>query len=297
MLDMRFLYFTITVFLFLGACSFQGSPDHALGPAPTRAVIFLPNTVSKPDRYEYGSVFNADNTEFYFGVQNDGWSDIRMMRRTRDGWSEPKIIIGSPRFSANDPFLSNDGSRLYFISPREQHYDIGYVVRTAEGGWSSPVFSPSPINSKDNEYYISFSQDGSMVFASDRNATKRGDFDIYLARREGGEYLPEIAFPKSINTNGYEADAYIAPDESYLIFSSNRKEGRGRGDLYISFALDDGGWSKAISMGDTINSEGHELCPFVSLDGRYFFFTSREDIYWMDASIIETFRPVNGAKP
>ncbi len=294
---MRFLYFTITSFLLLGACSFQNSPKHILGPGPVQAVIFLPNTISKPDRFEYGSVFNSDNTEFYFGVQNDGWSDIRMIRRTGDGWSEPKIVIGSPDFSANDPFLSNDESRLYFISPREQQYDIGYATRTAEGGWGKPEFSPTPINSNDNEYYISFSQDGSMVFASDRNATERGDFDIYLARRNGERYLPEIAFPKTINTNGYEADAFIAPDESYLIFSSNRKEGLGRGDLYISFALDDGGWTQAISMGDTINSNGHELCPFVSLDGRYFFFTSREDIYWVDAGIIETFRPANRKKP
>ena len=294
---MKFLYFTITSFILLYACSPEGVPNHVFGLAPARAEIFLPNMVSKAGRYEYGSVFNADNTEFYFSVQNDGWSDIRMMRRTGDGWSKPKIVIGSPHFSANDPFLSNDGSRLYFISPREQQYDIGYAVRTTEGGWGSSVFSPKPINSNDNEYYISFSQDGSMVFASDRNASERGDFDIYLARRDGDDYQPETAFPKTINTNGYEADAYIAPDESYLIFSSNRKEGRGRGDLYISFALDDGSWTKAVSMGDAINSTGHELCPFVSLDGRYFFFTSREDIYWMDADIIDTFRPANGAKP
>jgi len=82
-----------------------------------------------------------------------------------------------------------------------------------------------------------------------------------------------------------------------MIFSANRKKGLDRGDLYISFALEDGNWSKAVSMGAQINSEGHELCPFVTADGEYFFFTSKEDIYWVSADIIESFRPVEVDMP
>ncbi|MBL4595799.1 MAG: PD40 domain-containing protein [Robiginitomaculum sp.] len=272
-------------------------PDDLLGLAPVQPSVFLPNIVSETNRYEYGSVFNHDNTELYFGVQNNGWSDIRMMHRTKEGWSKPQVIIGSPDFSANDPFLSNDGSKLYFISPRDDQYDIGYVTRTADGRWSNPIFPSMPINSTENEYYISFTQDGSMVFASDRNASERGDFDIYLSRRDDTGFQAAVAFPNTINTNGYEADAFIAPDESYMIFSANRKQGLGRGDLYISFALEDGNWSKAVSMGAQINSESHELCPFVTADGQYFFFTSKEDIYWVNADIIESFRPVDGNTP
>jgi hypothetical protein len=32
-------------------------------------------------------------------------------------------------------------------------------------------------------------------------------------------------------------------------------------------------------MEDIINTENHELCPFVTKDGNYFFYTSNEDIY------------------
>ncbi|NAY93099.1 hypothetical protein GTQ34_14365 [Muricauda sp. JGD-17] len=32
------------------------------------------------------------------------------------------------------------------------------------------------------------------------------------------------------------------------------------------------------------------ICPFVSMDGKYLFYTSNQDIYWVDASIIENYR-------
>jgi hypothetical protein len=57
----------------------------------------------------------------------------------------------------------------------------------------------------------------------------------------------------------------------------------------ISFKKN-GVWSKAINMGEKINTKAHELCPFVTNDGKYFFYTSNKDIYWVDAGIIESFR-------
>ena len=83
---------------------------------------------------------------------------------------------------------------------------------------------------------------------------------------------------------------FIAPDESYIIFCSARKSGFGRGDLYISFKDENGGWQEAQNMGKPINTEKHELCPFMTSDGRYLFYTSNQNIYWVDAAILETYR-------
>lgn len=259
--------------------------------------IFLAGLVSVPERYEFGSVLSADFSEFYFAVEHGGWAEIMMIQKTPSGWSQPVSIIGSADFSANDPFLSNDNSRLYFITNKGKHYDIGYLERTGKNNWGSAVFPVAPINSPANEYYISFTKNDDMVFASDRKAGERGDFDIYMARKDGDQYLSATVFPDTINTKGYEADAFIAPDESYLIFSSNRKGGLGKGDLYISFSTKNGGWTKAVSMGEKINTPGHELCPFVSADGQYFFYTSREDIYWINANIISSLRAEVGDLP
>jgi len=257
------------------------------------AEIFMPGIISLSDRYEFGSVFNADGSEFYFGIQHEGWTEIHMMRKIPKGWTKPIKVVGSPSFPANDPFLSNDGRRLYFITPRNNQYDIGYIEKSDDGQWSKAIFPSHPINSAANEYYISFTKFGDMVFASDRNSKNGNDFDLYIARRTSEGYAPEEAFPASINTGRYEADAFIALDESYIIFSSNRPQGLGRGDLYISFATAEGGWTEAASMGSAINTSGHELCPFVSADGKYLYYTSRRDIYRIDASIIDTLRSQN----
>jgi Tol biopolymer transport system component len=72
----------------------------------------------------------------------------------------------------------------------------------------------------------------------------------------------------------HEYEPFIAPDQSYLIFmAAGRPDGRGGGDLYISYHKD-GVWSKAQNLGEKINSPRDEYSPKISPDGKYFFFAS-----------------------
>ena len=79
----------------------------------------------------------------------------------------------------------------------------------------------------------------------------------------------------------------MAPDESYLIYCSTRDGGYGRGDLYISFKNAQGEWTDAVNMGAAINTKHYEYCPFVTKDGKYLFYTSNQDIYWISTAVIE----------
>ena len=65
----------------------------------------------------------------------------------------------------------------------------------------------------------------------------------------------------------------------------------GRGDLYISFKQEDGSWSPSVNMGAAINTQGHELCPFVTHDGKYLLYTSNQDIYWAPTSLFLELAP------
>lgn len=272
---------------FFGAVVSAAVNDVDAAEALASAELVTPGVVSREDRHEFGSVVSEDGSRLYIGVDHGGWASIESYI-LRDGeWREDMRVVGDPDFSANDPFLSPGGGRLYFISPRRGQYDIGYITRNGPDGWSAPVFEGDPVNSPYNEYYISFTREGDMVFASDRNAKKEGDFDIYRARSRNGGFLDAEAFPEGVNSDGYEADAFIDPDGRYLIFSSNREGGRGRGDLYASFAAD-AGWTAPYPLGDAINSEEHELCPFVSSDGATLYFTRGGDIYRIDASVIHS---------
>lgn len=88
-----------------------------------------------------------------------------------------------------------------------------------------------------------------------------------------------------------EGDIYVSPDESYIIHvAAGRPDGLGDGDLYISFKGDDGEWGPGVNMGPTINTAGIDYCPMVTPDGKYFFFTRGNDIMWVDAAIVDTYR-------
>ena len=258
--------------------------------------IFAPGEISLPDRGEFASVFSADGTEFIFGVSDGKTTEIRSTQLTGDTWTEPRTIVSHERYSYMDAALSPDETQLYFISnqpldgqgePKDS--DLWFSDRT-EGGWGPPQNAGPVLNSDRDDYYVSFTDEGTLYFTSSRAAAEgqESNFDIHAAPQVDGEFQKPIRLGDSVNSKGYDGDVFVAPDESYLIFS--RTEGLGEGDLYVSFRTANGEWTEAKNMGAGINTEGQEYCPFVTRDGRYLFYTSNRDIYWVDASILDTYR-------
>jgi len=279
--------------------SFQPEGEY-MGETPPKLTpkIFAPLFVSS-EEYEFGSIFNASGEEFYYGVDASGGNEIRFSQMENGKWSSPILLLFDEKYGYNDPFLTPEENRLFFISNRAldgkgepKDIDIWYVERK-RSQWSEPINAGPNINSKGEEYYISFTNAGTMYFASNglaRPDTARKDHDIYYAELIDGEFQKPVLLSDAINTPNYEADVFVAPDESYLIFCSSRPGGLGRGDLYISFKTESNEWSPARNLGEPINTEGHELCPFVTADGQYLFYTSNQDIYWVSTDILRQYR-------
>ena len=123
-----------------------------------------------------------------------------------------------------------------------------------------------------------------------------------------------------VNSTNNQFNAFIAADESYIIVGvAGRADSYGGADYYISFRDQDDNWTGPINMGDVVNMpQGAEWSPYVSRDGRYFFFMSTRNmpaesyperftaeylhglhnqpnngnpgIYWMDAGFIQELR-------
>lgn len=262
-------------------------------------VVFAPGTVSMQDQYEYGSVFSKDGKEFFYAAIIHSKPQIRCIRLENNVWTAPILIIGSDKYEYNDPFLSPDGNRLYFISDRsidgegpKKDFDIWYIERK-NGGWSDkPVNAGPGINSAKNEYYMSFTSDGTMYFSSNSGAepTFEKQYDVRFSPFSKGQFQPSQKLPEAVNTEHYEADVFVAPDGQYVIFCSERPGGNGEGDLYISFKSKTGEWQKAKNMGSAINSGAYEFCPFVTSDGKYLFFSRSGDIFWVSAEAIDKLR-------
>lgn len=274
--------------------------DAYLGQNPpgNTPVIFAPNILSLSDRYEFGCTFSTDGKEMFFGVDNAGVMEIHHTRLEEGSWTAQRKLFADSPFSHNDPMYSPDEKQLFFISnrpldPKDSAKDVDIWYVNLEGyGVSDPINVGSPINTPVDEYFVSFTREGKMYFSTrDQSDNAQGySFDIYCAEYNNGRYQQPVKLPETINTHRYEADVFVAPDESYLIFCAIRRNGLGRGDLYISFKNEEGGWTEAKNMGETINSKNHELCPYVSTDGKYFFYTSNEDIYWVSTEVFDKYR-------
>ena len=124
--------------------------------------------------------------------------------------------------------------------------------------------------------------------------TFRGD--LWKAKYDNGSFGTPEKLDDNVNEPGGQYNSFVAPDGSYLIFTTDGgSKDFGGGDLYICYRKKDGSWTKQINMGHKVNSYAREYCPSVSPDGKYFFFSSRkwglEHIFWMDAKIIEDLKP------
>jgi len=256
--------------------------------------VFAEGNISLKEQYEFGSVFSRDGKEFYYAVEVARKPFIQFSRLENGQWTPPTPLLKHEHYGYNDPFLSPDEQKLFFISDRaldgagpKKDIDIWYVERKGDG-WSEPINAGSAINSDKNEYYISFTSSGTMYFSSNSatDSVQNHNYDIYTSQYKEGAFQPTQRLGSAINSEHYEADVFVAPDESYLIYCAERPDGYGQGDLWMSLRDENGQWQRAKNLGDAINTKGYEFCPFVSADGKYLFFSRDGDIYWVEARLI-----------
>jgi len=257
-------------------------------------IIFAQENTTEPFLPEIFSKFpnvrdiamSSEGNEIYFSVQSfqDEVSFIARITKDNNTWSKPEIANFSGKYFDIEPFLSSDGLKLYFVSNRPlnetedkvKDFDIWYVERKNKNSdWSNPINIGPPINSEENEFYPSISDNLNFYFTCDARGTKGKD-DIFLSRWQNGRYETPESLSDSINSEGYEFNAFVALDESYIIFTGyQREDGFGSGDLYISYKISDGDWTKAKNLGKDINSNKMDYCPFVDAKTKTLYFTSK----------------------
>lgn len=266
------------------------------------SVVFIDGIISTLDKPEMCAGFSPDAREFYYNaLLNDNWT-IFVTKEIDGKWTKPEPINFTAGFTDRDFTMSPDGKQIYFGSNRprikgknkSESLDIFVSNRLINGEWDEPSNLGSVVNSDLTENYPSVAENGNLYFFSCGRDGFSG-CDIFISKIVDNNYLPPVNLGPSINSNKNDWDAFIAPDESYIIFSSqNRDDTIGGQDLYISFEDENNEWTQAINMGPKVNSASGEICPSVTPDGKYLFFTSRRrgmaDIFWIDASIIDSLK-------
>ncbi len=270
--------------------------------------VFAEDILSYFKNSSIGLSFTKGGKElFYSSWGGPAGVIVKMTKLLNNKWTEPVPAPFSGKNRDWDQNLSPDGSTLVFSSMRsgkgdgknKKDSDIWFAKRKSSGVWGEAEPLDTIINTGLHQVHPTISSKGTLYFFL--QDTVRGlKPDIYMSEYVNGRYNKPVRLGNTVNTEkNPEADPFIAPDESYIIFNSTRPDGLGRGDIYISFRNKDNSWSQAVSMGPDINSETHDYCGRVSPDGKYFFFSRRNsekkysDFYWVDAGFIEELRKKN----
>jgi WD40-like Beta Propeller Repeat len=306
-----------------------------LGQAPPRdsAELFAPGIVST-GMFTRDIAITPDGSEIYFGVQLGRFNTILETHRVNDRWTKPEVapFARDARFFNLEPAISPDGQKFFFTSTRLPagreptrdeirswtNQDIWVMDRVGDH-WSEPHNLGPPVNSDGPEFFPSVTRDGTLYFTRDFDATRESY--LYRARLVDGLYQEPEKLGPQVNSTSSQFNAYVAPDESYLILcTGGRADSRGRTDYYVVFRNEDDTWSEPVNLGDAVNTPADaEYSPYVTRDGKYFFFMSSRPlpdaaipdtltrdfllrfragpgsgnsaIYWMDAGFIERLRP------
>ncbi len=265
--------------------------------------IFAPGIISTKNNNEALFCMYMDGNRLFLFTRSSPGAPGQIyypiyMTELKDGkWTKPYLTTFHSKPCDVNLSLIPDGKILYFGSRRSldgrgessKGFNIWIVKKTTEG-FSNPKMLDSPVNSKYYDIYPSVTKEGTIYFFSEREGGL-GKADIYRSKFIDEKYSSVENLGKPINTENSEIDPFIAPDESYLIYCSRTLGGYGGHDLYITFRNQNGSWTEPVNMGPEINSSSYDWIPYVTSDGKYFFFTSNRagdyDIYWMSAKIIE----------
>jgi Tol biopolymer transport system component len=316
-----FTLLAILVCAVLAAEGFQPLRGPYMGQeAETVPRIFLPGKISS-GHDEGCSVFLPGARSFLWRVRRGG-SSLLLLLEDKDGrWQPPQeqaLLDGDAGIW--DFTLSPDGTFLYFTSdaPVEGAGRANlWRVQRASGGWGTPEPLGPEVNTDGNESHPSVSEDGTLYFFR-RDPEDRSASNIFTATTKGEGFGAARKLGAPINTDFLDYDPLISADGRRLIFCSRRPGGHGAGDFYVNFRGDDGAWGPPRNLGPEVNSSAEENRPSVTLDGRYFFFTSNRvsevelppgmpparsmpghgsrDIYWMTVGFLEDLKTFGGAR-
>ncbi|MFA6484211.1 MAG: hypothetical protein WCW62_16660, partial [Bacteroidales bacterium] len=263
-------------------------------------VVFAPGIISKNTLEHSAAIFSPDGNEVYWVSRENQESRLKIWRMLKidNRWTKPAIFnpLGDS-INHFDPFtfLTANDEKVYFGADNNGNTDIWFVEKKGKH-WNKPQRLKSSINTLDGQCQASLTTDGTLYYLDHRTINDSWTCDILKSRFKNGEYLRPDTLPERINSvTSMDWTPFIAPDDSYLLFSSQR--GQNYGDLYISFHdIHNDNWSEPINLGEPINTGSQESFPTVSPDGKYLFFTrwtneeNDMDIYWVSTRFINKLR-------
>ena len=223
-----------------------------------------------------------------------------------DGFESFKVLPSEFNSQFSDFGAYEKNGIIYFTSARaegskrdkiyawngEPFLDVYQVP--AGGGTASPV--EGDINTVRHEGPVTLSADGNTMYFTRNNYlnNKNGKKDeegvnhlkIYKATKQGNSLgnIEELPFNNNNYSVGHPA---LSPEGNTLYFASDAPGGFGGTDLY-KITVNEGTYGTPENLGETINTPGNEVFPFMAADGRLYFSSDGHKGYGLlDIFIVE----------
>ncbi len=193
------------------------------------------------------------------------------------------------RFDEYAPSVTADGQKLVFTSRRSDatggeidqggdykfYEDIYFTEwKSDKKQWSEAAGVEGDVNTPGYDAVLSIAPDGSSMFIYRNNLNSAGN--IYMSKYNSfdNSWRTPDKLPKPINSSYFESSCSITADGKKLYFVSERPEGNGQGDIYVSEKQAGDRWSKPKNLGPIINTELDEKFVFIHPNGKTLYFAS-----------------------
>jgi outer membrane protein OmpA-like peptidoglycan-associated protein len=178
-------------------------------------------------------------------------------------------------YSEYYPSVTVTDSLLVFTRRVDAGREDFIESHVTKNGFAKSQLINGDINMEPKKGAITVSQDGEwLLFAGRLMDQGYKSFDIYISYLTPEGWSEPQNLGPNINTEFYESGPALSPDKNALYFCSDRPDGNGGIDLYVSYRQPNGKWGAAINMGPAINSSGDEQAPFIHADNQTMYYTS-----------------------
>lgn len=190
----------------------------------------------------------------------------------------PQIINAGPL--QYFPVLTANESEIFYthrIGAHPGHDENIFVSEKDEqGNWKTPRSISSNINTRNNEGTCSISADGKVLILT--SCSGRGGFgscDLYISYKEGNDWSVPVNMGPEINSPSWDSQPSLSADGRKLYFISERPDGYGGRDIWLSQMDDHDEWLSSVNLGTDINTSKDEVSPFIHVNGQTLYFASK----------------------
>ncbi len=180
--------------------------------------------------------------------------------------------------------------------------DINYISQldTVSGSFTTAATVGSPVNTNAHDACTSISPDGKQIFIYKNDASKaesRGG-NVFVSKVNNDKWKKPVSLGKPINSSYWEGGACISSDGKKYFFTSERKGGYGKSDIWMVEKKSKSEWGKPVNLGPEVNTEYDEAGMFLAPDGKTLFFVAMVLIAWATTMFLELFSKMeNGQNP